>query len=52
SSANIIFATVFDELGIGRALLDKTTPPLFAFGGTRVQPLGNIHLPLTIGEYP
>ncbi|CAL9025155.1 unnamed protein product, partial [Prunus brigantina] len=39
SSANIIFATVFDELGIGRALLDKTTPPLFAFGGARVQPL-------------
>ncbi|CAL9018009.1 unnamed protein product, partial [Prunus brigantina] len=34
------------------SLLDKTTPPLFAFGGTRVQPLGNIHLPLTIGEYP
>ncbi|CAL8991189.1 unnamed protein product, partial [Prunus brigantina] len=52
SSANIIFATVFDELGIGRALLDKTTPPLFAFGGARVQPLGNIHLPLTIGECP
>ncbi|ONI01911.1 hypothetical protein PRUPE_6G166600 [Prunus persica] len=52
SSSNIIFMLVFDQLRINRALLDKRMPPIYAFEGTQVQPLGNIHITLTIGECP
>lgn len=43
---------MLDQLGINRVLLNKKRPPLYAFGGTQVQPLSNIHLALTKGECP
>ncbi|XP_021827212.1 uncharacterized protein LOC110767855 [Prunus avium] len=52
SSVNIVFLSVFDLLGISRDLLDRRCSPLVAFGGGHVQPLGHMHLTLSIGAHP
>ena len=50
SLADIIFASDFDRMGIGREKLEPVSTHLRGFSGEKVQPLGSIHLILTLGD--
>ena len=52
SSTDIIFASDFDKMGIGREKLDPVNTHLRGFSGEKVLPLGSIQLVLTLGEPP
>ena len=49
SSSDIIFASDFDKIGIGREKLEPTSTHLRGFTGEKVLPLGSIQLVLTLG---
>ena len=52
SSIDIIFASAFDKIGIGREKLEPVNAYLHGFYGERVLPLGSIQLVLILGDPP
>ena len=52
SSADILYYSAFQQMGIGRERLILTNAPLVDFGGTRVLLLGVITLSVVVGDYP
>ena len=52
SSANIIFASAFNKMGIGRERLELVNTHLRGFSREKVLPLGSIQLVLTLGDPP
>ena len=52
SSTDIIFASAFDKMGIGKGKLEPVNAHLRGFFKDRVLPLGLVQLVLTLGDPP
>ena len=52
SSADIIFASAFDKMGIGKEKMEPVSTHLRGFSGEKVLPLGSIQLVRTLGDPP
>ena len=51
SSADILYFSTFQQMGIDRRRLIPMNSPLVGFGGTRMFPLGAVTLSVMVGNY-
>ena len=51
SSADILYYPAFQQMKLRRDQLRPVYSPLVGFGGTKVQPVGTITLPVMVGAY-
>jgi hypothetical protein len=51
SSADILFASIFDNMKLDRNLLQPAGRLLYGFGGKQVKAIGKITLPITFGDH-
>jgi hypothetical protein len=49
SSRNIIFADVYDKMGLNRKLLQPLDTQLYGFGGRVIHAIGKVSLPISFG---
>ena len=52
SSADILYYPAFQQMKLGWDQLHPMYSPLVGFGGTKVQPVGTVTLPVVVGTYP
>ncbi|KAL2228585.1 UNVERIFIED_CONTAM: hypothetical protein Sindi_1838200 [Sesamum indicum] len=52
SSADIIFKSVIDKMGLENIWLEPVRTPLVGFGGSEVASLGMVELPVSMGDEP
>ncbi|XP_060972507.1 uncharacterized protein LOC133038392 [Cannabis sativa] len=52
ASSNILFKTAYEKMGLQLRDLTPCLPPVYGFSGQGVAPLGQIRLPLTVGQAP
>ena len=52
SSADILYYSAFQQMGIDRERLILTNAPLVSLGSTRVFPVGVVTLSVVVGDYP
>ncbi|CAL8148648.1 unnamed protein product [Prunus armeniaca] len=52
NSVSVMFDDAFNELQVPAHLLDRSITPLVSFSGDVVQPIGSIHLPISISSAP
>ncbi|KAL2226624.1 UNVERIFIED_CONTAM: Retrovirus-related Pol polyprotein from transposon [Sesamum indicum] len=52
SSADIIFKSVIDKMGLENIRLELVKTPLVGFGGSEVASLGMVELPVSMGDEP
>ena len=52
SSADILYYPTFQQIRLERDQLHPVNSPFVGFGGTKVQPVGTITLPVVVGAYP
>ena len=50
SSADILFASTFDNMKLDKDILQSTGRLLYGFGGIQVKAIGKIILPVTFGD--
>jgi hypothetical protein len=49
SQAEILFLSTFEKMGYDKKQLKEPTKPLYGFGGKRIEPVGEITLPVSFG---
>ena len=52
SSTDILYYPAFQQMKLEQDQLRLMYSPLIGFGGTKVQPVGTITLPMVVGAYP
>jgi hypothetical protein len=50
--AEILFLSTFEQIGFDKKTTEKTSKPLYNFGGIRIEPIGSISLPVSFGSLP
>lgn len=50
SSADLLFASTFDQMGLSHTQLIRAGTPLCGFGGQAIEALGQIQLPVSFGH--
>jgi hypothetical protein len=48
-SADVVFADVYDKMGLSRNLLQPPDTPLYGFGGCVIHAVGKVSLPVSFG---
>jgi hypothetical protein len=47
SQTEILFLSVFNQMGFDRRQLKEASKPLYGFGGKRIEPVGSMSLPVS-----
>jgi hypothetical protein len=50
SQTEILFLSIFDQMGFDRKQLKEASKPLYGFGGKRIKPVGSISLLVSFGS--
>jgi hypothetical protein len=50
SQTEILFLSIFDQMGFDRKQFKEASKPLYGFGGKRIKPVGSISLLVSFGS--